>query len=305
MLKLTAAVALLSVVLLAGCSATGQKGGPQPAPAATPVVVVEIQPADVPIFAEFAAQTYARNMVEVRGRVDGYLERWLFRPGSEVRAGDVLYVLDLRPYEASVQQARANLKQGEADLDFARRQVSLLQAQANLATAQANLIKVQQDYERLKPLVDADAASKQDLDAAVAALRAGEANVRASQASVEQATISTKTQIDSTQAKTEVAESRAADRRAEPAVRHHSRAHRRPHRRLADSRRRPGEPELRPTADHHRPARPHLGPVQSHGVRVLDLGRSGGSGRWAAIFLCGSSWPTIPSSPPKVRSRTR
>jgi membrane fusion protein (multidrug efflux system) len=202
-MKLLGAVALLSVVLLAGCSATGQKGGPPPAAAATPVVVAEIQPADVPIFAEFAAQTYAKNMVEVRGRVDGYLERWQFQPGSEVRAGDVLYVLDLRPYEASVQQARANLKQGEADLDFARRQVSLLQAQANLASAQANLVKAQQDYERLKPLVAADAASKQDLDAAFAALGAGEAGVRALQASVEQATISTKTQIDSTLAKAE------------------------------------------------------------------------------------------------------
>lgn len=199
---LAGAVGLLSVVLLAGCSAGGQKGGPAAA-AATPVEVVEIQPADVPIFSDFAAQTYARDMVEVRGRVDGYIERWLFRPGSEVRAGDILYVLDLRPYEASVQQARANLKQGEADLDFARRQVSLLQAQANLASEQANLVKAQQDYERLKPLVDADAASKQDLDAAFAALRAGEANVRALQASVDQATISTKTQIDSTQAKTE------------------------------------------------------------------------------------------------------
>src|SRR5512139_2724952 len=118
---LAGAVALLSVVLLAGCSEAGQRGGPAAA-SATRVVVVEIQPADVPIFSDFAAQTYARDMVEVRGRVDGYLERWLFRPGSEVRAGDVLYVLDLRPYEASVQQARANLKQGEADLDFARHQ---------------------------------------------------------------------------------------------------------------------------------------------------------------------------------------
>ena len=200
---LAGAVALLPVVLLlAGCSAEGKKGAPAAA-AATPVEVVEIQPADVPIFSDFAAQTYARDMVEVRGRVDGYLERWLFRPGSEVRAGDVLYVLDLRPYEASVQQARANVKQGEADLDFARRQVSLLQAQANLGSAQANLTKAQQDYERLKPLVDADAASKQDLDAAVAARAAGEANVRALQASVDQATISTKTQIDSTLAKTE------------------------------------------------------------------------------------------------------
>lgn len=178
--------------------------GQKPVPAAPPaitVMVVEVQPADVPIFADFAAQTYARDMVEVRGRVGGYIERWLFQPGSEVKAGQVLYVLDLRPYQASVEQARANLKQSEADLDFARRQVSLLQAQANLASAQANLVKFQQDYERLKPLVEGDAASKQDLDAAAAALRAGEANVRAYQASVDQATISTRTQIDSTVAK--------------------------------------------------------------------------------------------------------
>lgn len=195
-------VALLLVLLLAGCSVAGQKAGPA-APPATTVMVVEVQPADVPIFADFAAQTYARDMVEVRGRVSGYIERWLFQPGSEVQAGQVLYVLDLRPYEAGVEQARANLKQSEADLDFARRQVSLLQAQANLASAQANLVKFQQDYERLKPLVEGDAASKQDLDAAAAALRAGEANVRAYQASVDQAAISTRTQIDSTQAKME------------------------------------------------------------------------------------------------------
>ncbi len=166
-------------------------------------MVVEVQPADVPIFADFAAQTYARDMVEVRGRVAGYIERWLFQPGSEVQAGQVLYVLDLRPYQASVEQAKANVKQSEADLDFARRQVSLLQAQANLASAQANLVKFQQDYARLKPLVAGDAASKQDLDAAAAALGAGEANVRAYQASVDQATISTRTQIDSTAAKME------------------------------------------------------------------------------------------------------
>jgi membrane fusion protein (multidrug efflux system) len=196
------AVALLSVVLMVGCSVSGQKGGPAATPA-TSVLVVEVQPADVPIFADFAAQTYARDMVEVRGRVEGYIERWLFQPGSEVQAGQVLYVLDLRPYEASVQQARANLQQSEADLDFARRQVSLLQAQANLASAQANLVKSQQDYDRLKPLVEGDAASKQDLDAAVATLRAGEASVRAYQASVDQATLSTRTQIDSTQAKAE------------------------------------------------------------------------------------------------------
>ncbi len=204
--------ALAALIFMTGCGAEGRKQDPARAPA-VPVVVVEVQPADVPIFADFAAQTYARDMVEVRGRVEGYIERWLFRPGAEVEAGQVLYVLDLRPYEASVQQARANLKQSEADLEFARRQVALLQAEANLASAQANLVKAQQDNERLKPLVEAGAASQQDLDAAVAALGANEANVRAYKANVDQVALSTRTQIDAMQAKME--SQRAALRTAE------------------------------------------------------------------------------------------
>jgi len=166
-------------------------------------VVMDAAAADVPIFAEFAAQTYARDMVEVRSRVEGYIEKWEFRPGAEVTAGQTLYVLDLRPYEAAVQQARGNLHQSQADLEFARKQVALLQAEANLASAEANLVKARQDVERLTPLVEADAASKQDLDAAAASLKANLANVAALKAGVEQATLTARTQIDSMQAKTE------------------------------------------------------------------------------------------------------
>lgn len=184
-----------------GCTASG--GQRHPPEALPPVTVLEVQPADVPIYADFAAQTYARNMVEVRGRVEGYIERWLFRPGAEVQAGQVLYVLDLRPYEAAVEQARGNLHQSEAELEFAQRQVSLLQAEANLASAQANLVKARQDYDRLVPMVQADAASKQDLDAATAALKANEANVKALQANVDQTSLSTRTQIDAMRAKVE------------------------------------------------------------------------------------------------------
>ena len=140
-------------------------------------------------------------MVDVRGRVEGYIEKWLFRPGQEVKAGQALYILDLRPFQAQVQQAKGNLQQTEADLDFAQRQVSLRQAEANLAASQSNLVKAQQDYERLKPLVEQDAAAKQDLDAAVAALRSAEASVRANQANVEQTRLTTETQVQSTQGK--------------------------------------------------------------------------------------------------------
>jgi len=191
---------LLLATGLAGCTASGQKPAAATATLA-PVVVTEVEPRDVPLFSEFAAQTYARNMVEVRGRVEGYIDQWLFRPGAEVKAGQTLYVLDLRPYQAAVGQARGNVHQSEADLEFARKQVALLQAEANLAAAQANLVKEQQDYDRLTPLVEQEAASKQDLDAATAALRAGEATVRAAQANVDQMRLQTQTQIASTSAK--------------------------------------------------------------------------------------------------------
>ena len=201
-LQAAGSFALLAAILLAGCAASGRKTDPAQAPAAT-VVVMEVAAADVPIFAEFAAQTYARDMVEVRGHVEGYIEKWDFRPGAEVTAGQTLYVLDLRPYAAAVQQAKGNFHQSEADLEFARKQVTLLQAQATLASAEANLVKAQQDVDRLTPLVQADAASKQDLDAAAAALKANQANVDALKATVEQAGLSTRTQIASMQAKVE------------------------------------------------------------------------------------------------------
>ncbi len=195
-------VGLLCALLLAGCAASNEKSMPRVAPAPT-VLVVDVSPTDVPIIADFAAQTYARNTVEVRSRVDGYIENWLFQPGSEVQAGQVLYVLDLRPYQAIVAQAQGNLTESEADLDYARHQVSLLQAQANLASAEANLLKARQDYERLTPLVKADAAPQQDLDAAAAALKANESNVSANKANVEQTSLSTRTQIDAMQGRVE------------------------------------------------------------------------------------------------------
>ncbi|MBZ5607424.1 MAG: efflux RND transporter periplasmic adaptor subunit [Acidobacteriia bacterium] len=184
-----------------GCTSSAQnKNASAPAPV---VLVTEVSASDVPIFSEYPAQTYARNSVEVRGRVDGYIDKWMFRPGQQVNAGDILYVLDQRPYQAAVEQARGNLNQSEADLEFARKQVALLQAEANLAASQANQLKAQQDYDRLAPLVKEEAAAKQELDAAVAALHAGEANVRASQANVDQTRLSTQTQISSTQGKVE------------------------------------------------------------------------------------------------------
>ena len=185
---------------LAGCGAGAEQRVAAQAPPPT-VQVAQVNPSPADVFVEYPAQTFARNMVEVRGRVEGYIEKWLFRPGQEVTVGQPLYVLDLRPLDAQVQQAQGNVLQAEADLTFAQRQVSLRQAEANLAASQSNLVKAQQDYERLKPLVEQDAAAQQDLDAATAALKSAEASVRANTANVEQTRLTTETQVQATEGK--------------------------------------------------------------------------------------------------------
>ncbi|MEO8026559.1 MAG: efflux RND transporter periplasmic adaptor subunit [Bryobacteraceae bacterium] len=186
---------LFAAAALAGCggSVDASKGPAGPPPPA--VSVVEVQPEDIPIYNEYAAQTYARDLVEVRGRVDGYIEKRLFQVGADVKAGQPLYVLDLRPYQAEVAKAKGELEQAEASLDFARKQVALAQAEADLAQAEANLLKAKQDVDRLRPLVKADAASQQDLDNSLAAFQANQANVNAKKANVEQTRLSTKSQI--------------------------------------------------------------------------------------------------------------
>src|SRR6476659_4097871 len=191
-------IALLAAVV--GCGSKNSQNVAAQAPPPT-VEIASAMPGNADIYVEYPGQTYARNMVDVRGRVEGYIEKWLFRPGQEVTAGQPLYVLDLRPFQAQVEQAQGNLRQTEADLTFAQHQVSLRQAEANLAAAQSNLVKAQQDYERLKPLVEQDAAAKQDLDAAVAALRSAEASVRANQAFVFKEPATTETQVESTAGK--------------------------------------------------------------------------------------------------------
>ena len=188
---------------LAGLAALGTLGISCIAQTPPVVDVVEVKAADVPILTEYSAQTYARNAVEVRGRVEGYVEKWMFRPGQEVAAGQPLYELDLRPLDAATQTAAGNLRQSEADLEFARKQVSLLQAQANLAVAQANLLKARQDSDRLTPLVEQDAAPRQDLETATAALAANDAAVRAAQVQVDQTRLQTDTQIQSVEGKVE------------------------------------------------------------------------------------------------------
>ncbi|MCC7487333.1 MAG: biotin/lipoyl-binding protein [Burkholderiales bacterium] len=132
------AVLLAVAVLAAACS----KEAPQQQ--AVDVTAVTIVARDSPAVFEFVGQTQSSREVEIRARVDGFLERRAYTEGNLVKAGDTLFVMDQKPFQASLQQARGEL---------AQRQARLQVAEANLA--------------RVKPLAAQNAVSQRDLDDAV------------------------------------------------------------------------------------------------------------------------------------------
>ena len=111
--------ALLAVSLLWGCGggdADKEEKVAAKAPEA-PVVMVQAQPpvqADVPVFAEYVGRTAAKENVEIRARVEGYLKERLFTEGSVVKKGDLLFVIEPRQYEESLKKARAELARQQA-----------------------------------------------------------------------------------------------------------------------------------------------------------------------------------------------
>lgn len=153
-------LALAMGLALAGCSAEKPK---PPVPEAGFVVV---KTESVPLFVELPGRTAAYEMSEVRPQVSGILKARLFTEGSIVRAGQTLYQIDPRLYRAALNQAAANL-------DNAR-------AQREAAAARA---------ERLKPLAQIEAVSKQDYTDASAAARQASAGVAQNMAQVETARI--------------------------------------------------------------------------------------------------------------------
>lgn len=138
--------------------AASPAGVAQPAPGTQPpppeVTVVRVQPEKVVVHQEFIGQTDAVDTVEIRARITGLLERQLVPDGAVVRKGQPLFELDREPFLAALQQARAQLAQAEA-----------------------NAMNSKQVLERLRPLVREQAATQQDLDAAVAKERVDSAAV--------------------------------------------------------------------------------------------------------------------------------
>lgn len=163
--------AVLAAATLAGLSGCGAKSG-EAAPAsaasapAPSVGVITVQPQAVGLTAELPGRLEATRIAQVRARAAGILQKRLFREGSDVKAGQLLFQIDAAPYRAQLQSA-----------------------QAAQARAEANREQAGAQAERYKPLLEANAISKQDYVNAVAAFKQADADVASARAAVTTAQI--------------------------------------------------------------------------------------------------------------------
>ena len=173
---------VLVIFIFAGC---GRKSS-QPVVVVPPpvVVVAEVSQRTVPIYSEFVGQTRADETVELRARVEGILQKVHFAEGTAVRRGQLLFTIDKRPFQASLQSARAILAKANSDFAQAQQRTDVLQAQAELADAQAVLSKAQQDLNRMRPLAAEKAVTELELDASIAAEKSARATVDARRANL-------------------------------------------------------------------------------------------------------------------------
>ena len=155
---------------LSGCGGgkgpAGGPGGPGGANAPKAVGFVIVRQADVPVESELPGRTSAFRTSEVRPQITGIIRRRLFTEGALVRAGQSLYEIDPRPYQAAVAEASANLQSAQASEEAAR------------AVA-----------DRYRPLADIEAVSKQEYTNALGTARQANAAVAQRRAQLETARI--------------------------------------------------------------------------------------------------------------------
>src|ERR1700744_5316276 len=131
---------MVAVALLAAC----RKAPAPPAAGAPEGTVMTVEQHDTPVDFEFTAQTQSSREVEIRARVDGFLEKRTYIEGQVVKPGQTMFEMDRKPFEAALKTATGQLAQQQARLQVTK---------ANLA--------------RVEPLAAQNALSKKDLDDAV------------------------------------------------------------------------------------------------------------------------------------------
>ena len=152
--------ALLTLALTACEKKQEVKAPPPPAE----VNAITVTPKTIPVDASFVAQVESAHQVEIVARVNGFLEKILYKEGDVVKQGQEMFLMDQKPFIAQVDAMRGALANNKAQL----------------WTAQANL-------NRVKPLAKLDAASKSDLDNAIGAVQSAKAAVDQAKARLDQA----------------------------------------------------------------------------------------------------------------------
>lgn len=158
-LRRIAPIALLSLLACIACD----KPAPPPPPPAE-VTAVTLAPQTVPVSVQFVAQVESSHQVEILPRVSGFLDKILYKEGELVKAGQVMFRIDPKPFQAAVAAAKGEVANREAQL----------------WTAKANL-------DRVKPLAALDAASKSDLDNATGEVQSAEAALYSAKANLDKA----------------------------------------------------------------------------------------------------------------------
>jgi len=157
--KLPVAILIL-FLLLAGC----YRQAVQPEEKAVLVKVYTVEPQTIPVDFNLIGIVRSSHSVEIRSRVEGYLQSINYKEGSFVKEGDVLFKIDPRQFEDAVREAQANLEK-----------------------EQAILWQAQQAVSRYKPLFEQKAASRKDLDDAMANFLSEQASVNLFQARLDEA----------------------------------------------------------------------------------------------------------------------
>ena len=160
--------AILALIAAGGTYAAWTPRASGDAPAAAPppvsVTVQTLAPQKIRVWSEFSGRLHAVDSAEIRPEVGGRITAVLFEDGQAVKAGDILFVIDPRPYEAAVARARANL-----------------------ATAQSNVVFSKIELDRAAGLVNSQAIAQRTLDERANANRVAKASVDAAAAALNEA----------------------------------------------------------------------------------------------------------------------
>jgi multidrug resistance efflux pump len=173
--------AALTAILLTATSCSNQTtGAAAPPPLAVDVVAVEQR--DVPIYSEWIGTLDGFVNADIKAQVTGYLLQQAYQEGTFVNKGQLLFQIDPRPFQASLDLAKGQVAQSEGQL--AQAKAELAQAEAQVSVAEANQRRTQLDVDRYTPLAQQQAITQQDLDNATQNNLAAKAQVQSAQAQV-------------------------------------------------------------------------------------------------------------------------